>query len=216
MAKFSEVAQGARARRPAKLPLPGASVDGETGEWIGPTQELHVRALNEEEHGLVLERALAFAKKRGLESPEDGDALYERGKMLHTLALAYVDKDSPEDAPAPYFDGVMRDGSVVEAWLQISKSEVMTPEVVGYLYEVQQIMQDDVAPMRKDMTPAQFMAAALTTAKGNMSFFVGTRPGTRWNFVRTLASQFVASLAAKSPSTPSSEPQTSTTESEKS
>lgn len=199
MAKFSEIAAGIRARRPAKLPLPGASVDDATGEWIGPVQELEVRPLNEGEYGEVLAKALAYAREKGLENPEEGDAIYERGKMLHTLALACIDKDSPQEKAAPFFDGGVA---------QIQGSEIMTPEVVAYLYEVQQLMQDDVAPMKKDLSPADFMAAALQSAQGNMAFFVNSRLAVRWSLLRTLANLYIASLANNLPSSPSSEPQT--------
>lgn len=200
MAKFSEVAAGVRARRPILLPLPGATVDGETGEWLGPTHPLDIRVLNEGEYEDMLAAALAFAKKKGLGSPEDGDALYERGKMLYTLAVACIDKDSPKENPQSFFDGGVE---------QIQQSEIMTPEVIGYLYQQQQLMQEEIAPM-KDMSPAEYVAAAIQTAKGNTAFFVNSRLGTQWNFLRFLASQFVASLANSLPSSTSSEPQTST------
>lgn len=206
MAKFSEVAQGARARRRIKLPLPGAQVDGETGEWIGPTDELDVRVLREDEYVEVLAKSLAFAKKHGLETPEDGDALYERGKMLHTLLIACVDWESPTDSARPYFDG---------GWEAIHKSEVMTPEVIGYLYLQQQMFQDEVSPLLADISTPEILAAAVKTAGGNLSFFVNSRPGAQWSFVRFLASQFIASLATKSPSSLSSEPQTTTSDSPK-
>lgn len=198
MAKFSDVATGTKKRQPTLLPLPGAQFDAEKNEWVGPTDPLDLRPLHEEEHLDVLAGALAFARKRGLDKPEDGDDLYEHGKMVHTLALACVDRDSPKDAPAPYFDGGVE---------QILKSEIMTPEVVGHLYLQQQLLQDEVSPLKKDLTPGEFLAAAITTAKGNMSFFVNSRPGTLWSFVRTLASQHVASLTRSSPSSASSEPQ---------
>lgn len=201
MATFSEVAQGARARRRIKLPLPGAQVDSESGEWIGPTDELDVRVLRDDEYTDVLAKALAFAKSKGLDAPQDGDALYERGKMLHTLAIACIDKDSSKDAPAPYFDG---------GWEQIHKSEVMTPEVVGYLFLQQQLFQDEASPLNKTLGPAEFMAAAIATAGGNMAFFVNSRPGTLWSFTRILASLHIASLARSSASSEPSEPPTTT------
>lgn len=201
MAKFSTVVAGARARKRIQLPLPGAHVDAETGDWVGPTAELDVRALRDDEHTDVLREALGFARKRGLEKPEDGDALYERGKMLHTLAIACIDHESPPDNPQPYFDN---------GWEQIHKSDLMTPEVIGYLYLQQQVFQDEVSPLRKDMSPAEFYAAAISTAGGNMAFFVNSRPGVQWNFLRTLASQLVVSLAASSQRSPSSEPQPTT------
>jgi len=195
MAKFSDVAAGIRARTPAVLPLPGATVDGETGAWSGPTADLDLRALNEEEYGDVLSAALAYAKGKGLSAPEDGDALYERGKMIHTLALACLDRESSKDAPRPFFDGGAE---------QIRKSEIMTPEVIAYLYERQQLWQDEISPLKSDLKPEQFLAAAVETAKGNMAFFVNSRPGIRWSFTRTLASLYVASLANSSPSSSSS------------
>lgn len=205
MAKFSEVAAGVRARRSVLLPLPGAVVDGESGTWIGPTQKLDIRALNEGEHGEVLSLALAYAKSKGIDRPDDGDALYERGKMLHTLVLACIDSDSAPNNPQPFFDGGLD---------QIQKSEVLTPEVIGYLFEQQQLMQDDVAPLKHDMTEAEFLSAAIETAKGNRAFFVSSRLGMQWSFVRTLASLYIASLGNRLPSTPSSEPQTTPTDSE--
>lgn len=200
MARFSDVTKGRRARTPAVLPLPGAHVDPETGEWIGPTAKLAMRALREDEYDDVLANARAFAKKRG-ESAEDGDDLYERGKMLHTLAIACLDADSPEDVPALFFDGGVD---------QIASSEIMCPEVIAYLYERQQLWQDEVNPLLKALQPNEFFAAAVAVAGGNMAFFVGMRPGMRWSFTRTLASQLLSSLANSSSSTPSSEPQTTT------
>lgn len=201
MPKFSEVVAGVRARRAVKLPLPGAMVDGETGEWTGPVVDLDVRALRDDEYAEVLQHALAFARKRGLESPEDGDALYERGKMLHTLAIACLDKDSPHDNPQPYFD---------RGWEQIHKSEVMTPEVIAYLYLQQQLFQEEVNPLLKTLSPAEFLGAAIKTAGGDMSFFVNSRPAVLWSFTRTLASRLIASLANSSPSSQPSEPPTTT------
>lgn len=204
MAKFSEVVAGARTRRPIKLPLPGAHMDPETQEWDGPTDVLDIRPLRESEHVEMLANALAFARKNGLDKPEDGDPIYERGKMVHTLAIACIDHDSSKEAPLPYFDGGVE---------QISSSEVMTPEVIGYLYLQQQMLQDEVSPLNASMKPAEFMAAALSTAKGNYSFFVNSRPGTQWSFMRTLAKLHVDSILSNSPSSESSEPPEKTNDS---
>ena len=198
MAKFSDVAAGARARRSIRLPLPGAQLDAESGAWLGPTAALDVRVLRNDEHTDILRDALAFARKRGLETPEDGDPLYEQGKMLHTLAVACIDCDSPKDAPQPYFDG---------GWEQIHASEVLSPEVLHYLYLQQQIFQDEVSPLLKGMSPMEFMAAAIKTAAGDMSFFVNSRPGMQWSFTRTLARQLLASQSLSSTFSTSSEPQ---------
>jgi hypothetical protein len=206
VAKFSTVIQGIRARKSIKLPLPGAHVDAETGQWVGPTVDLDVRALRDDEHTDVLAFALQFARKNGLEEPGDGDPLYEKGRMLKTLALACVDTDSPKDDPKPFFDGIV-DGQDVGAVAQIQKSEIMTPEVTAYLFMQQELLQDEVNPLLKTMTPVEFMAAAIKTAGGDQSFFVNSRPGMRWSFLRTSVRQLLASQNLSSSFSTSSEPQ---------
>lgn len=201
MGKFSTVVQGTRARKPVKLPLPGAQYNVEKNEWVGPVEDLVLRALRDDEHADVVTEAKAFAIKRGVENPEDGDPLYEKGKMLHTLALACLDKDSPLEKPEPYFD---------LGWEQIHKAENLTPEVIAYLYFQQQLWQDEVNPLNGSLNNTEFMAAAIKTAQGDMSFFVNSRPGIRWSFTRTLASQLVASHARSLQSSSSSEPQKET------
>lgn len=188
MSKFSALTLGPRFRKAISLPLPGARVDPETGKWVGPTDELHVRALRDDEYADVLERALAFAREKGLEEPEDGDPIYERGKMVHTLAIACLDKDSPDSKPETYFD----------TWKQVHTSEIMTPEVVGYLYFQQQMVQEEASPLIKGLSPEEFLAAVLKTAQGDISFFVNSRPGVLWTFTRTLASQLLASQTRSS------------------
>jgi len=197
VAKFSDVTAGVRARKPIKLPLPGALVNSETGEWEGPTAVLDVRALRDDEYTDVLKEARAFAVSKGLESPENGDDLYEQGKMLHTLAIACIDTDSPKEDPQPYFD---------RGWEQIHSSEMMTPEIREYLYLQQQLWQDEVNPLLGSMSDAEFLAAAIKTAGGNQSFFVNSRPGTLWNFMRITARQLLASQQLSSVFSTSSPP----------
>lgn len=183
MAKFASVIAGVRGRKPIKLPLLGASVDPATGEWTGPTVDLAVRALLEDEYADVLAGALAYAKKKGIEKATEEDEVYERGKMLHTLLIACLDPESPTEAPAAFFDSIE----------QISRSEVMTPEVIAYLYLQQQAWQDEVNPLLKGVTPVEFFAAMAKMAGGDMGFFVHSRPGTLWSFMRIMASRLLAS-----------------------
>lgn len=181
--------QGTRARKPIKLPLPGALVNGENGEWEGPTAVLDLRVLRDDELTLILREARAFAKANGLDAPEDGDALYEQGKMLHTLAVCCIDHDSPKESPIPYFDG---------GWEQIHTSEILTPEIREYLYLQQQMWQDEVNPLLGTLSDSEFLAAAIKTAGGNQSFFVNSRPGWLWSFTRIMARQLLASRSLSS------------------
>jgi hypothetical protein len=212
MAKFSDVIQGTRARKPIKLPLPGAQIDGETGAWLGPVVDLLVRPLRDDEHALVLAKGLAFARKHGLQEPGAGDPLYEKGVMIETLALTCLDSESPTDgAPVFFFDGVdAATKADIGAFEQIHRSEVMTPEIIAYLYMQQQLFQDEVNPLLKSMSPSEFMAAAIKTAQGDMSFFVHSRPGMQWSFLLTTVKQLLSALSLNSTFSTSSEPLTPT------
>ena len=192
MPSYSSIVQGPRRRKPILLPRPGAVLDMETGAWSGPTIELHVRALRGDEHDQIIADARAYARGLGVGEAADGEDLYERGKMLHTLAVGCVDADSPLDSPAPFFDGGVK---------QIVSSEELTPEILEYLYEQQQIWQDEVNPLARAMTPAEFANAVARTAmgeNGDMSFFVCARPGLRWSFTLSMARLLATSATLKS------------------
>lgn len=201
MAKYSSIIQGPRLRKTIALPRPGAWVDPETGAWHGPTIKLDVRPLRADEHDAVIAKAKAYAVERGSKDPGEDDELFARGKMLHTLAIACVDSDSPADAPQAFFDGGVE---------QLLTSEELTPEVLAYLYEHQQIHQDECSPLLKKQSPAEFAAAVMRTAQGengDMSFFVSSRPGMRWSFTLSMARLLARSMTLASLSTSPSEPQ---------
>jgi hypothetical protein len=205
MGKYSSIVQGPRARKTIDLPRPGAVVNMETGAWRGPTIKLDVRPLRGDEHDQVLADAKKYAEKLGSTDPTEGEELFERGRLLHTLAIACVDTDSPVDAPQPFFDGGVE---------QILTADELTPEVLAYLYEHQQLWQDEVSPLVKSMTPAEFATAVVRTASGengDMSFFVSARPGMRWSFTLSMAKLLAASTLLASLSTSDSEPQAQTT-----
>jgi hypothetical protein len=205
MGKYSSIVQGPRARKTIDLPRPGAVVNMETGAWRGPTIKLDVRPLRGDEHDQVLADAKKYAEKLGSTDPTEGEELFERGRLLHTLAIACVDTDSPAEAPQAFFDGGVE---------QILTADELTPEVLAYLYEHQQLWQDEVSPLVKSMTPAEFATAVVRTASGengDMSFFVSARPGMRWSFTLSMAKLLAASTLLASLSTSDSEPQVPTT-----
>jgi len=191
MPSYSSITQGTRLRKRVTLPRPGAVLDLETGKWKGPTFELDVRALTAGEADRVESEARAYAK--GLTSDTDSvDDLVDRGRKLHTIALAYVDVDSPPNAPMPVFDGGVE---------QIVASEELTPELIEFLYEQQQIWQDETNPLVSKMKPVDFVNAVVRTATGedgDMSFFVSARPGMRWSFALSMARLLATSQTLKS------------------
>lgn len=203
MAKFSSIIQGPRVRKTVELPLPGATVDRDTGAWVGPTIKLDVRALRGDEHDTVLAESRKYAVSKGLTDPKEGDDLFERGRIIHTLLLACVDVDSPINEPAPFFASAN----------EILSSEVLTPEVLAYLYEHQQLWQDEVNPLLKSLSPVEFANAVLSTAEGengDMSFFVSSRPGMQWSFMLSMAKLLAGSMTLASRSFNTSEPSAAT------
>lgn len=204
MPTFGQLAKGKRARKTIKFGFGGARIDPGTGEWDagdgGTVTTLDVRPINPIDHTLIVERARAFAISKGVVDPKDGDELYENARILHTLVIACVDKDSPEDAPRPFFEG---------GFEQLHESELLLPDHLGYLYEQQQLWQDTCSPRFTNQTPGQFMAGVMKAAGGDESFFVGARPGMRWDFTRTLAAAYLNLTTQKSPT--SSDSSTSST-----
>jgi hypothetical protein len=142
MAKFAtylDVAKGVQARKivtirligmpPAADPIPIALVPLDFGTDSD-----------------ALEYARDFAKKRKVEDPKPGDPLYERGLMLHTVLLAAVDVDSPEDKPEPFFAN--------EA--EITKH--LDPDRVAVLFHQQRAWQAMISPLPRTMDPGTYIA----------------------------------------------------------
>lgn len=206
MATFGQIAKGTRARKTIQLGMGRARLNAATGEWEtdegGVIATLDIRPINPIEHTTIIEKARAFAISKGVADPKDNDELYDDAKVLYTLVIACLDKDSPEEAPRPFFEG---------GFEQLHGTEILLPDHIGYLYEQQQLWQDECSPRFTNQTPGQFMAAVVQSAGGNQSFFFGARPGMRWDFTRTLAAAYLNLMTLKSPSTSGSSPQTAET-----
>jgi hypothetical protein len=93
--RFADIKKGQGARRDVDLTL----ADGQVVRAA-------VRVLLPEDDDTIETQALAYAKERGVESPAPGDPIFRRGVALHTLLLACIDPESPDEAPAPFFDSV--------------------------------------------------------------------------------------------------------------
>lgn len=205
MATLAQLAKGTRARKTIKLGLGRARISPETGEWEtdegGTITELDIRPLNNIEVTNVTQLARDFAISKGIVDPKDGDELYDDAKVLHTLVVACLDKDSPEKEPRPFFEG---------GFDELHTTEVLLPDHVGYLFEHQQLWQDECSPRFVRQTPGQFMASVVAAAGGNPSFFVGARPGMRWDSMRTLAAAYLNLMTLTSPTTSGSSSSTPT------
>lgn len=204
MATFGQLAQGTRARKTIQLGFGLARINPGTGEWEadegGVIASLDVRPLNPIEHTTIIEKARAFAISKGVADPKDGDELYDDAKILHTLAIACL--DSAEKDAKPFFAG---------GFDELHGTEMLLPDHIGYLYEQQQLWQDQCSPRYTNQTPGQFMAAVVKAGGGDSSFFDGARPGMRWDFTRTLAAAFLNLQMLKSPGSSGSSSSTAET-----
>lgn len=128
MSKLSDIIKGRKARR--KVPFPGI-IDSTPG---APEVVLDLQVLDGEQEAEALARARAFAVGKGVSAPKSGEPEYDLGLMVHTLLLAAIDHDSPDEAPAPFF------ASSEEILRHLDR------ERIAYLYTLQQLWQEDLSP----------------------------------------------------------------------
>lgn len=190
MSTFASIAKGHRSRRAVAFPLFGAKWDGESGSWGGETTLVDVRVLTPADELAAISAAAKRARDAGVVEPGDGDAIYDYALMVEKLVRACVDHDSPEDAPAPFFD----------SFEQVASDEAITREHVAYLAEQQELWQYECSPRASTMAPAAFEAAVVRAAEGDVRDFLGWSLAMRWSFVRSTALLALPSLPGRSPS----------------
>lgn len=206
MATWNQLTKGKRARRTVHMPLGGAplpSLVGADGQlqsavMAESTVAIALRVLTPGEQSDVLSRARADAKAKGVEEPRDGNPIYDLAEMEHTLLLASLDPDSPDDNPRPFFSSIT----------EIRTSPELTRDHVAYLFELHQQHQDECAPLRQNVAIDEVMASLLVLASDDEGearlFFDSLGPALRWIFMRTLARLWSNSPTPKSsPGSPS-------------
>lgn len=193
MAKFSDIAQGAFARRSLTFMLPsGVSCTVDLGLVLGDAE------------AAILRDARAFAMERGVLDPKNGDPLYELGVWVHTIARGVLDPESPPDAPRPFFDGGV--AQILDERTGLGR------EWISLLFEAQQAWQDELAPRPKEMGAQEYFLSLLQIAeappKAELPFF-------RWrrvlqdSFLRTCCGMLVGRHLSKlQPTAPSSDDST--------
>lgn len=189
--KFSDIARGTRGDEEVVLPR----FEGQPED--APAIKARVRALNgiEEEQALVAARKRA--KNEGVDDPKPGEPLYDLALMVETVAIAYLDGDSPTDTRKPFFD---TGSDAIRQWYG--------REGIAMLYGLQQDYQDRVAPNFAKLSPFEFYQGILKlgeeSEESSRFFYSRLRPGLQWIFVRSLAVQQRNALMSKfSPGSPS-------------
>lgn len=174
--------------------LQGAAARGEVEFALvtGETVKAGLRVLLGAQEALVLERAQAFAVKRGtpVERAGPGNALYELGYEVATVVLGLVDADDPA-GERPFFDG---GAEQVLEHLDVDR--------VALLYERHRAFQDRCSPRPSSMSAEAFYAKVVELVQAEADDdrpFDSLRPAIHRSFTRTMARQLWASLTAKSP-----------------
>jgi hypothetical protein len=182
MPTFADLIKGPAAHKTILYPLPGTRADFDTGAWKGDTIPIAIRVLSISEEAEVVFSAREYSK-----GGADGDALFDLGVQVHTILRACLDAEHPE---RPFFD----------SFEQVAGEKTITRDHIAYLYEQQQLWQDECSPRPAKMTREQFMISVARTAGGDPSDFLGMSRALRWSFMRSMAAQLLALLAAKSTS----------------
>ncbi len=205
MATWAQIRKGTRARRRVPLPLgtgPIAIKIGPGGVLAveAPTEgvvQVGLRPLTSGEQADIMTRARADAIARGVSDPKPGVPIYDLAEMEHTLLLACLDPDSPQDAPRPLFASIE----------EIRTDPDLGGDRIAYLFELFQQFQEECSPQRRHMSLEETMAAMLLLGgegeEEARRFFESLGPGLRWICMRTLG---LLLRTSRTPSSPSGSP----------
>ena len=160
--RFSQATLGTRAERPVEITIRGVPV------------KLAVRPLSGDEEGLALSRATEYAKAKGAAKVEPNNPIFDLGLMVHQLALACVDVDSPANARAAFFDGGAD---------QIFGS--LDTEEIAFLHARYELWQSECSPSQRARTPAELveLLVKIVEAEDDLPFALA-RPGTLLSLLR--------------------------------
>jgi hypothetical protein len=214
MPRFSDVAKGTRARKPVPFPIANTRCDlladlpelaaqrardraaWEKAAQAGPAPSVasddqvmvDLRVLTGAEESQVLQKARDYAIERGIESPTNGEPIYEIAKMAETLALGVIDHDSPEAEPCPFFDGGAK-----------QLLDEVDGDRIAFLYARWEMWQGECSPRIGTLSGEQFYSqmVKVTVAEDDLPF-TQMEPITRWVFARTLAALLLNSPEGKS------------------
>lgn len=152
--------------------------------------EVGLLPLEPGDRGIVMERGREYARSHGLDSPSEGDDLYEYGKAIHTCLRGVVDPESDPSSPEPFFDGGIeqllrlrelgRDGILVLAEMH----DAFTSEISGQVHHLTDERYQEVLEE--------------VTGPSGFPFWCSLRPGAQWSFMRTTAFQLRGCLKLRS------------------
>lgn len=196
--KFAKLVKGITDIRPVEITLPGADAPITIGQ----------RPLTAWEESDVTAKAMAFAKSRGVEKPDERDYQYVLGVWSNTLLVAcqaFADMEFPGDdgSTVTYKKGEPIFASVDEILQGLDRDRI------SYLYEMQQRIQEDHGLRAERLTQEEMLAAVAQIATSEVGAshlpFWKWGPSLRASFLHFTASMLYFSRLDRSPSGTSSE-----------
>lgn len=192
MPSFANLLKGTRARKTVTFPLQGAKANAD-GTWTGDVVPVDIRPLTPFELAECYARAAAYAKERNVE-PRDGEPVYDIALRANFIVAATLDVDDKTNAK-PFFASVD----------ELLTADDLTDAHVGYLFELCEHWQLECSPQVKTLDADTFRKVTLSAVEGDALPFLSLVPGTRWLYMRSLASLYTSSLQARSVSGPTSQ-----------
>jgi hypothetical protein len=148
-----------------------------TFEFRGSSCSFAVRPLTGDEDGRALEGAASFAAERKEPNARPGSPLFDLGLMVHSLALACVDTDSPPEARTPFFTGGAAE--ILGALGQ---------EDIAFLYARYEAWQAECSPTRTAASGVELVGRLIKIVEDDSDLpFSQLRPGQAWILLRTTA-----------------------------
>lgn len=158
-----------------------------TFDHRGTVHAFALRPLTGGEDGLALSGATEFAKEHKAESAKPGNPLFDLGYMIHSLAFACVDTDSPKDAREPFW----RDAEEIRG--------ALGSEDIAFLHARLEAWQFQCSPTRSSMSGPELIGHLIKIAEGEDDlFFSQLRPGLAASLMRTMARALLASPELRS------------------
>lgn len=174
--RFSQAQLGTRAERLIDFEIRGAPCS------------FAIRPLSGSEEAAVLSRATEYAKTKGADRVEPGNALFDLGIMVNALALACVDTESPTADRTPFWDG---GASQIEANLD--------SEQITFLYARYELWQSECSPSQKIQTGTQLIETLVKIVEAEDDLpFVQARLGSLWTLLRITGRLCLASPELRS------------------
>ena len=196
--KFSSIVKGIKDVRPVEITLPGADVPMVIG----------LRALTAWEESDITAKAMAFAKAKGVDKPDERDYQFVLGCWANTLLVSCVafedlSIDVGSGEPVTFKKGEPMFATVDEILQGLDRDRI------SYLYEMQQRIQEDHGLRKERLSQEEMLAAVAqiaTSEVGDANLpFLRWGPSLRASFMHFLASMLYFSHQDKSLSGTSSE-----------